>query len=289
MSKIKSIVRAIMPKFIWYGLSVAKRILVPNGAVSLKNIKFIKNKNKVIVLGNGPSLKNDLEKINEIKDDYDFVCVNNFCSSPYYKSFKPSIYVFLDRYFFSEKTIIKWIKQREETFKIINNETTWKMQILLPANADISILKKQIKNKNIEIIKHMTIESNKTSLFNSGYFGPSQVNVLIYAVYFSIWAKYNSIEIYGADMDFYKNIEVDQRTNLKGRTTKHFNKKNDPIDPKNDFQFTMSEHMKLFSYAFKAHELLEDYANKKNFLILNKSSFSMIDAYKRENNIKENK
>ena len=44
------------------------------------------------------------------------------------------------------------------------------------------------------------------------------------------------------------------------------------LDDKNDFQFTMSEHMKLFSYAFKAHELLEDYANKKNFLILNKST-----------------
>lgn len=191
---MKAMLRAILPKIIWLHLSIIKRILFPNGAISLKKVNFVKNKDKVIVLGNGPSLKNDLEKIAKKIETHDFICVNNFCSSPYYKIFKPSMYVFLDGYFFSEEAHPDWIKQREETFKTINEETTWSMKIILPANANENILKKFIKNKKIEIIRvncfSLFVEKYNSFiriLFNTGFFGPASNNVLIYAIYYSIW------------------------------------------------------------------------------------------------------
>ena len=51
---MKAMLRAILPKIIWLHLSIIKRILFPNGAISLKKVNFVKNKDKVIVLGNGP-------------------------------------------------------------------------------------------------------------------------------------------------------------------------------------------------------------------------------------------
>lgn len=282
---LKDIFRRLVPKIIWQYLSILKRILLPNGAVSLKKVNFIKNNYKVIVLGNGPSLKNDLEKIAEKADIYDFVCVNNFCSSPYYSVFKPSMYVFLDGYFFSEKAHPMWIEQRKKTFEIINKETTWNMQIFLPFGADESILKHFITNTKVEIIKFNVFSTKKTFLYNLGYFGPAQCNVLLYAVYLSIWAKYKNIEIYGADLSFHKDVDVSQHDNSLIHVFKHFNKEDEVHkcmkNPERIEAFTMTELMQTTTDTFEAHELLELYANENNILITNKSSYSLIDAYDR--------
>lgn len=282
---IKNALRAIMPKKVWKLLSMAKRILLTKGAVSLKNIKFVKNSESVIVLGNGPSLKNDLEKIAQKAETHDFVCVNNFCSSPYYKIFKPSMYVFLDGYFFSEEAHPMWIEQREKTFKVIDQETTWDMQIFLPFGADENILKKFIKNKKVDIVKMNVFSSNKISLYDTGYFGPVQCNVLIYAVYLAILAQYKLIEIYGADLSFHKDVEVDQNDNSLIQVFRHFNKEDEVHkcmkNPQRIEPFTMTELMQTTTDTFEAHELLNTYAKKMNIVITNKSSYSLIDAYVR--------
>ena len=262
---------------------------MPNGAVNLKNINFIKNHENVIVLGNGPSLKNDLEDIAKKVDTHDFVCVNNFCSSPYYTTFKPSLYVFLDGYFFSEKAHEMWIVQREKTFKIINEQTSWGMKIILPAGADETILREYIQNENIEIIKMNVFSENRIKLYDSGYYGPSQCNVLIYAVYLAIWSKYKSIEIYGADMSFHKDVEVDQNDNSLIHIFRHFNKEDEVHkcmkNPQRVEPFTMTELMQTTTDTFQAHEFLEQYAKTKDINILNCSSYSLIDAYKRPKKI----
>jgi len=45
--------------------------------------------------------------------------------------------------------------------------------------------------------------------------------------------------------------------------------------------FTMTELMQTTKDTFEAHELLELYASENNISITNKSSYSLIDAYKR--------
>lgn len=274
-----------MPKKIYHFLFIVKRLILSNDAISLKKVEFIKNHNKVIVLGNGPSLKNDLKDISKVANENDFVCVNNFCSSPYYEDLKPAIYVFLDGYFFSKKAHSEWVVQREKTFKIINEKTTWDMQIFLPLGADENILKKIIVNKNIKIIKMYVFESNNINLYNSGYFGPAQNNVLIYAVYLSIWANYKNIEIYGADLSFHNDIDVDQKDNSLIMIFRHFNKEDEikkcMKNPERIVPFTMTEIMETTTITFRAHEILNSYAKSKNITILNRSSYSLIDAYAR--------
>lgn len=292
MNKFKEYKRQITPDFIRKLLKrlrqptkPLKRVLRPKGAINLRNVNFIKKHDEVIVLGNGPSLKNDLDDIAKKTDTHDFVCVNNFCSSPYYKVFKPSIYVFLDPYFFSENSHESWIVQREKTFKIINEQTTWNMKIFLPFGANEKILKRFIINEKIDIIKMNVSHSNNIKLYDSGYFGPIQCNVLIYAVYLAIWSKYKNIKIYGADMSFHKDIDVDQNDNSLFMTFKHFNSE-DTIEklmknPEKIIPTTMKEELTGCTYIFEAHEILNSYANKHNIEISNYSSYSLIDAYKR--------
>jgi len=285
MDRFKSFAREITPKVIWTLLAIIKNIVFPNGALGLKQTTFKKNHNNIIVLGNGPSLKNDLDKIKIKADSHDFICVNNFCSSPYYIIFKPTMYVFLDAYFFSDKAHVMWISQREKTFKIINENTTWPMQVFLPSGANEDIVKEIINNKNVEIVKINVRASNNINLYNSGYFGPEQCNVLIYAVYLAIWSKYKNIKIYGADMSFHKDIDVDQNNNALVMVFKHFDSK-DTVEtcmknPERIVPFTMTEIMQLTADTFNAHELLNKFAKKHNIDIVNCSSYSLIDAYRR--------
>jgi len=290
MDKLKKIIKKSVPEPIYKFLSVMKRVVFPNGAVNLKKINFIKKHDYAIVLGNGPSLKNDLEKIVKKVDTHDFICVNNFCSSPYYKVFKPSLYVFLDLYFFSEKAHPMWIEQRKKTFETINKETTWNMQIFLPYYANEKILKEFITNPNVEIIKINVYSSNNIKLYNTGYFGPKQCNVLIYAIYLAIWAKYKKIEIYGADLSFHKDVDVDQNDNSLIHVFRHFNKEDEVHkcmkNPERIEPFTMAEFMQTTTDTFTAHEILNRYAKENNILIVNKSSYSLIDAYTRNDSTK---
>lgn len=290
---LKTRLREIMPPSIWKTLSILKLLIFNRDAKGLRSIKFLKDKPDVIVLGNGPSLKNDLEKIAQIADQHDFVCVNNFCSSPYYKTFKPNKYIFLDGYFFSENAHPDWIKQREETFKIINECTTWKMQIFLPIWADETILREIIANQNVEIIKFKVFENNCKTIkqvlrrYVTGFFGPQQCNVLIYAIYLAIWAKHKKIKIFGADLSFHNDVQVNQRNNHLEIKFRHFNKEEQVErlmkNPEKIEPFTMAELMQTTADTFRAHEILNIFSNYKNIEIINASSFSMIDAYKREN------
>jgi len=292
MKSIKQIIKMYTPKKIWFLMLMAKSILLPNGAKSLKQINFLKNHDAVIVLGNGPSLKNDLENIVKTVDDHDFVCVNNFCSSPYYEVLKPNKYVFLDGYFFSKDAHPDWIKQRELTFTIINEKTNWKMQIFVPMGADVSILKEFIKNENVEIIKFKVLTyvnhdmSKLVRYYNTGYFGPYQCNVLLYAIYLAIWAKHKKIEIYGADLSFHNDVQVDQLNNQVQIKFRHFNSE-DHVEqlmknPQKIEPFSMYELMQTTADTFKSHDILNFYGQSKNIQILNGSSFSLIDAYKRK-------
>ncbi len=262
------------------------------GAINIQNIKFDKNSSTVCILGNGPSLTQDKKVIKELIDTHDFICVNNFCDDEMYRKIKPKLYVFLDGYFFSSNAHSDWVIRREKTFKTINNKTTWKMKIVVPLNADTSILKQHINNSNVEIIKVNTLnlyasQYNKSTrmLFDCGFFGPPKINVLIYGIYLAILAKYKTIKVFGADLSFHNDVEVDQTTNDLFIRFRHFNEK-DSIEllkknPSKIHKFRMSELLELSTNTFKAHEILYQYALDKGIKITNNSSFSLIDAYPR--------
>ena len=262
-----------------------------NNGISIQKIKFIKNFNQVTVLGNGPSLNQDRNNIITLIGKTDFFCVNNFCDDELYIKVKPKTYFFLDAYFFSHNAHSDWVARREKTFKVLNELTTWPMQIIVPSSANLTILK-GITNDNISIIKISTQSLFKTKytkvtgwLFDSGFYGPPQINVLIYAIFAGIIAKYKNIVVFGADLSFHNDVLVDQHSNELYIKYKHFNEQDsfekllknpDKVTP-----WRMSELLELSADTFYAHEIINSYALSKGIKINNKSSFSLIDAYDR--------
>lgn len=271
-------------------------ILLKHFFLSLNsNFKLIhvdKVNNKLIILGNGPSLINDIDDILLKKMNYDFFAVNNFCSSNIYPLLKPKSYFFLDPIFLYSDANEKNLKKRNDIFNSLNVNTSWEMTVFVPKWADIEFLKKVIVNKNIKITSisfkdhSYFLKDNLIAnfLIDSGSFMFPGINVLIFAIFLGIWSNYDLIEIYGADASFHLDTVVDENNNLIVEN-KHFNENNKKeicyIDEEKNVKCSMSVFLKMNYTHFKSHERLYAFAKRRNVKVINKSSFSLIDAYPR--------
>jgi len=292
MLRIKKYLREFTPSTIWLMLSSLKKVLKLDRSVPMFFVNRYNSieEEKIFVLGNGPSLKNDMQLLS---DDSIFFCVNNFSTSPYYSVLKPKYYLFLDSYFFSESSHQDWVEQRNKTFDAIDKQTSWNMTIYVPSWANLKFIEASINNKFIKIIKLRVGDFDVGSkminklAYNTGIFGPHQVNVLIYAIYISIWLKAKEIVVLGADTSFHSEVSVDQFTNELSMNFSHFNdepsKKLLMKNPCKTQPFTMFEIMDTCSKTFGAHDMLNYFAKSKSCTIYNASSYSLIDAYERTN------
>jgi len=262
------------------------------GAKSLNDFTNYKKNKDICVIGNGPSLKDDLVFLYSKIGLCDFVCVNQFSESKEYETIKPNVYLFLDGAWFSDKfPLLESIVYK--TLDAINLKTTWKLVILVPFGSDLSVINSRIDNINIIIEEYASIpvsyEKSMDSVLvslDSCYAGPARNNVINYSIYLSIVWGYSNIYLSGLDMSIYRDILVDQNDNEKYLITKHFyeddkklllRKNPDRVEP-----WKMYELYHEASLIFKTHNILNEYAAKKNINIINKSSFSMIDAYERK-------
>ena len=251
------------------------------------NINYLKSKNKLIILGNGPSLTKDIEKIKLNLNSCDFYAVNKFCKSNIYGYIKPCGYFFLDPIFFSGN------QETKNLLNLINSSTSWKMQVFIPAHFNHSYIRKILTNENIEVLP-MAFKDSRTFLasgiiknlvLKTGFFMFPGINVLIFSIFTGIWAKYDAIYIYGADASFHLDTTVDQQTNELIVLNRHFNEKDQHTKCAKDIDeyelCSMSEFLEMNYIHFLSHEKLYSFAKNNKVDIINRSSFSLIDAYPR--------
>lgn len=268
------------------------RMRLDPGASNLRQVQFQRGHDEAVVIGNGPSLVDDLPALTQVADCRDFVCVNTFCVSEHFAVLKPRIYVFLDAYFYAANAHPSRIAQREQAFAALERKTTWRMQVFLPWGADEQVLRRAIRNPWIRITRLAVLPVDPAALderlrnsFDSGRTGPLTVNVLIYAIYLAIWAGYRRIHVHGADMSFHKDVEVDPRSNDLLIRYRYFDQpdRTEPFlkNPDRQRKWRMSEFMMETAKTFRAHEVLDWYARQRQVEIVNATPVSLIDAYRR--------
>lgn len=286
------IAKKIFPISFLEKLVFLRTVLFDRKTKGMREIKFIKKHQNALILGTGPSLEKDMDRIRKLSGSNDVICVNHFCTNPEYMELKPSKYVFLDKYFFADDAHADWVRQREKTFAIINRQTFWKMQIFIPKWVNDETIRSKITNPNIEILELKLFQSHAKKdreifrKFDTGYFGPHPCNVLNYAVFIAIWAGYQEIRLFGCDLSLHLDIEVDQESNDVNLRFRYFGRKDRVerfmINPQKREPQTMSSVMATTARTFAAHDVLNRYAERQGVRILNCASFSLIDAYQRE-------
>ena len=266
------------------------------------NLKLpkIKEEKELIILGNGPSLKNSLT-LHEILTGKSLMCVNYFGRTDEYVKLKPEYYVLCSPEYFVKDEKKEFEIERTKTLEEIGLRTSWRMSLIVPALAKKSKMWPEclLQNPNIQIhyMNTTPIEgfpAFRHYLFSKNFGMPRPHNVLIPCIWLAINMGYEKTFLLGADHSWLPEISVTFNNDVL-LSQKHFyddqtkNQEvvvNKPV-AKPMYKGASSEKRRLheilekFYISFKSYWILKEFANFQKVQIFNATDGSFIDAFDR--------
>ena len=246
---------------------------------------------KTILLGNGPSLKDDIEKVIEESKESEVYVLNYFAVTNYFLKIKPEYYVLTDRMFWSQNANEDIKKDNEELYFHLD-KVDWRMNLICPESGFEWISNRLRANKNIKVLKvhsvNIEFKTEKINLFalNKNFITPHFINGLVMVLWHAIYKNSIDIEIYGADFSLFKEYYIDQKTNDLYTSASHFYK-NTKAQDNASFKYPNETkkmlHTRLYQQwsSFYQMYLLSKIAKMKQIKITNLSSNSFLDSFER--------
>jgi hypothetical protein len=255
-----------------------------------KKVPLSKQNAKAIILGNGPSLKDDLEMIERIaqRRDTDLWCVNFFGKSAEYLRLRPNNYVIADPGHWHGDVTDDLKKAREEFLVLVIQKTNWNVLFHFPYSAKGSDFVRRLSahpHIQIRFFNHTTVPCrNRVILFwlyRNELAMPASQNVLVPALFLTILSNYEKVLLVGADHSWHLDIVVkDSVVMLRDR---HFYDQEVELKPffKNSREtFSMAEIFYIWGKVFSQYDLLAAFANAMKVDVVNGSSMTFIDSFK---------
>lgn len=249
---------------------------------------------KIILIGNGPSLNDTLKYYKEEILKYDRLVTNFFASSELYEQLKPTYYLFADPAFFfvpeNQKLSI------ESLFQAIFEKTTWDITLVIPEGAKTApTISRLTQNEHIHINYYRTDIQDIGDMplyeaWDHNYLIPHFQNVLNVGVYLALFWEYPETYIVGADMSSLKDIRVDQETNELFSIDTHFYNNNKVYNDKKLFDskrgrirsdWTLHDYIYAFGKMFEDFYILKQYADYKGLKVYNACEYSWINCFER--------
>lgn len=269
--------------------------IITLGKVVLKSnyfISFDKSVDQsVIVLGNGPSLKNDILNNLDIFERSSLAVVNHFCHSEFFFQLKPKSYFLLDPAFFVNADSLESVKK---TFQILTKEVDWNIVFYIPNENRKSVFAqelKKIKQFQVHFVNYVPAKGGfqwvNHLLFDLNLAMPQCQNVLIYALFIIAKKGTEQIFLFGAENDWHANVKVNKENFLvlydshlyeeeKSATEKILYTSSDKSK-----KTTMVDLLESSVKVFKGYGVIRNYAQKKKVRIYNCSKNSLIDTFER--------
>ena len=235
---------------------------------------------EVIILGNGPSLKNiDLAKLRDKKRI--IACVNYF---PIYNEdffiIKPDFLCLFDPVFFD--FIVE--HNKEDNLKLLDclEKVDWKLIILCPAGKRLHLKNNNISyswiNYNINpfpFVNKLVSFFYKKNILSYGCY-----NVVLGALYYFISCKYDNIYIAGVDMSDFKNLYVDNNNRVYVNTTHSYGSTRYYFDEMPEHNvFCFCEILSSYQKVFVSFDCAKKYADRMKVNVRNLSIDSYIDSF----------
>lgn len=244
------------------------------------HIQKVEGTGLMTILANGPSLKDDLDKIDFTKGD--FCVVNDFYKSPWYSKIKPKYHVLADPLYF----------RTDEDIQPFVDAVKWNMTLFVPYNA---WKKMNILNKNpsdfITVVPYHSVnyqgfESLRNWFYEKGLSMPGPQNVLVPSIFNTINMGYNEIKIYGADHSWTENIRVNNLNQVCLVDSHFYDKEQVKLLPWRKGTpgreiYKMQEVLRDLAQMFDSYHDINKYSDFKNCRIVNCTANSYIDAFER--------
>ncbi len=243
---------------------------------------------RLIVMGNGPSLRETIANHSDILKNSKTLAVNFAANADSYFDLKPNLYVLADPHFFKKESNGKSADPNVE--RLWNNiaATDWDMTLYLPCKT--ATPEPISANKNITVKRYNLTPGEGLAgpvhwLYRKGLAMPRPRNVLIASIMIALREGYRDICIVGADHTWSRDLWVDDQNRVIS-VQKHFYKDNDK-----EFERVAQEYagyhlhdiMNSLTIAFRSYHQIKAYADTIGAKITNSTPGSFIDAFPRGN------
>ena len=269
------------------------RILVSSRWITTNSIGSTKNES-VIVLGNGPSLKDSILEYGDIISRHQTIAVNLMVNSPLFEQIRPDYYMLLAPQFFmkDEELNEMYIANNVQLYEGLKSKPQWKMVLYVPyqyrQTARLTDAMKANANLNVVHFNATPIEGFEGFChfcFARGLGMPRPHNVLIPSIMKMINAGFGTIFIIGADHSWFSEITVNEQNEALIHL-KHFYDENQTKPAKMvDYIHRprrLHEMLHKLYLTFKGYWDIKSFADSRHVRIYNASAVSMIDAFERK-------
>lgn len=249
----------------------------------------------VHIFGNGPSLKIDIDKIisrlKESKEDQ-VMAVNSFASDPLFELLQPSYYILVDPVYFEDSQLDRIKLLKVKLSNSLLKKTSWPLNLFVPVSAKKSEFVQDLsENKNIKVFyfKNSPViggsQRINNFLFKNNLANPLYQNVLMAGIFLSLKIGFSKILIWGADHSWHEGFELRKDNNIyildehfysDQNNTAFLNCNADGVPNR------VHEEFLRLSRVFKIYHSLESFSKYINSEIINLSSKTWIDAFKRD-------
>jgi hypothetical protein len=250
------------------------------------------DKKDFVILGNGPSLDSELQRIDQsIIKNADLICVNHFPSSDDYEKVKPRFYVTGAPDLWLDNIDQHFVDDSNKLFKNIAEKTTWELQLFIPFEAkkyarwqshlkeNENVHIRYYNNNAVEGIRSLNYFTYKRQLGM-----PRPHNVMIPCLSLTLQPFVNSIMLLGVGHTFLKEIFVSEENEVLIHQQHFYDKKTSkpkPLDKRGKGKRNLYELLSKLTLAFYGYHVIREYADYLGVKIYNGTKGSYIDAFDR--------
>ena len=234
------------------------------------------------IMGNGPSLRTNLDNNLELLERSDTLAVNFAANTPELRVVRPKYYVLADPHFFrniSDKNVAAVL----ESLKAVD----WPMTLFVPAKSRRSVAR-MIGNPMVSVEGFNFLAAEgwtwlEQLMFRLRLGMPRPRNVLIPSIMIGIWLGYKKIYILGADHSWLKTLDVDSDNRVVSVQPHFYKEDSHEVERINRTYLDLKLHQVLESMtiAFASYHKINAYASRCGITIINATPGSFIDAFPR--------
>lgn len=234
------------------------------------------------IMGNGPSLRTNLDNNLELLERSDTLAVNFAANTPEFRILRPKYYVLADPHFFRNLSD-KNVAALSESLKGVD----WPMTLFVPAKSRRSAAR-MIGNPMVSVEGFNFLAAEGWTWLEQFMFRlrlgmPRPRNVLIPSIMIGIWLGYKKIYILGADHSWLKTLDVDSDNRVVSVQPHFYKEDSHEVERINRTYLDLKLHQVLESMtiAFASYHKINAYASRCGITIINATPGSFIDAFPR--------
>ena len=239
---------------------------------------------RIVVMGNGPSLRQTIDRDFNLLMGCDRMAVNFAANAPEFRKLRPSHYILADPHFFRGYESDGNVRALWSNLMAVD----WPMTLHLPAGSRGRVpegvsLSSSVRVRTYNLTPGEGFGAVVYPLFDAGLAMPRPRNVMIPAIMESIRDGYQDITLVGADHTWHQSLWVDEENRVVSVQPQFYKEgSGEQARVRSEYAgYHLHDIFRSMMIAFRSYHEIAGYASSRGVKIYNATPGSMIDAFPR--------